>query len=159
MIFNFELDFAGSLRCIPLAVRFNLDHCGIKLSLKQWNRFSHEEKVDLVERLCSTEEEIARYRTLVVALIRERSGEEPDEIAVEASPAWADLSGVPSRLETYVRDLGMTPPSLALWRRLSPLQRFALYKLTRPGHKNENLVPALDEFNLTASPPRRASRR
>ena len=34
------------------------------------------------------------------------------------------------------------------WAALAPLQRFALYKLTRPGHKNENFLPAMREFTL-----------
>jgi hypothetical protein len=31
---------------------------------------------------------------------------------------------------------------------LSVLQRFALFKLTRPGHDNDNLEPAMREFGL-----------
>lgn len=31
------------------------------------------------------------------------------------------------------------------------LQRFALYKLTRPGHDNDNFLPAMREFGLVGS--------
>jgi hypothetical protein len=31
---------------------------------------------------------------------------------------------------------------------LTPLQRFALFKLTRPGHSNENFIPAMWEFSI-----------
>jgi len=36
------------------------------------------------------------------------------------------------------------------WKNLNSLQRFALIKLTRGGHENENFIPALREFGLTA---------
>ncbi|NEQ62650.1 MAG: nitrate reductase associated protein, partial [Moorea sp. SIO4A1] len=31
---------------------------------------------------------------------------------------------------------------------LTPIQRFALIKLTRPSHENKNFLPALKEFQL-----------
>ncbi|MEM6714613.1 MAG: nitrate reductase associated protein, partial [Cyanobacteria bacterium P01_C01_bin.147] len=34
------------------------------------------------------------------------------------------------------------------WADLSPLARFALCKLSRPGHENRNFLSALYEFNL-----------
>ncbi len=42
----------------------------------------------------------------------------------------------------------LIPPTLTQWAGLSPLQRFAIFKLTRPGHTNENFVPAMREFGL-----------
>ena len=47
-IFAFELDFAGTLRCIPMVVRFKLDQAGIKLTLRQWSRLDRAERQDLV---------------------------------------------------------------------------------------------------------------
>lgn len=44
MLFDFERDFAGSLRCIPMIARQKLDIIGIKLSLRQWSRFTREER-------------------------------------------------------------------------------------------------------------------
>lgn len=49
-IFAFELDFGGTLRCIPMSVRLKLDQAGIKLSLKQWNKLPPEERRWLVAR-------------------------------------------------------------------------------------------------------------
>jgi len=157
MMFNFEFDFGGQLQCIPMVVRFNLDRCGVKLSLKQWNRFTHGERVRLIEQLCGTDEDVAQYRDMLTALVLFHTGERAAEIPTEEQPAWADLSQVPDRLQAYARHMGVSPPSLAAWRGLSPLQRFALFKLTRPGHKNENFLPAMNEFGLAAKPA--ASRR
>jgi hypothetical protein len=38
--------------------------------------------------------------------------------------------------------------SLTQWRGLTVLQRFALLKLTRPGHENKNFSKAMKEFGL-----------
>ncbi|MDR9402251.1 MAG: nitrate reductase associated protein, partial [Halothece sp. Uz-M2-17] len=34
------------------------------------------------------------------------------------------------------------------WQKLTPLQRFALIKLSRPSHENKNFYPALKEFAI-----------
>ncbi|MEO1182111.1 MAG: nitrate reductase associated protein [Cyanobacteria bacterium J06636_28] len=34
------------------------------------------------------------------------------------------------------------------WRSLTPAQRFALIKLSRPSHENRNFIPAMKEFGL-----------
>jgi hypothetical protein len=49
--FQFESDFVASLRCIPMQVRFNLDTCGIKLKLHQWNQFTPGQREKLVESM------------------------------------------------------------------------------------------------------------
>jgi hypothetical protein len=147
-IFDFELDFAGTLRCIPMVVRFKLDQCGVKLSLRQWSRFDHQERRQLVSQACSTEVEVQAYRTCLVALIETRVGEAAVNIAVDAHPDWSDTRLAPARLRDYAIALGLTPPSVVQWASLSPLQRFALYKLTRPGHDNDNFEPAMREFGL-----------
>jgi hypothetical protein len=38
--------------------------------------------------------------------------------------------------------------ALDQWASLTPLQRFALIKLSRSGHENRNFLPALQEFDL-----------
>jgi hypothetical protein len=38
--------------------------------------------------------------------------------------------------------------TLQQWASLTPLQRFALIKLSRSGHENSNFLPALQEFQL-----------
>ena len=51
--FQFEKDFMeDGIRCIPMMVRFKLDACGIKLKLKEWSKFSPDEKNMLCEMDC-----------------------------------------------------------------------------------------------------------
>lgn len=57
-IFAFERDFAGSLRCIPMIVRFKLDLAGVKLSLRQWSQLDRAVRGRLVDQACGTPEEI-----------------------------------------------------------------------------------------------------
>ena len=147
-IFDFELDFAGALYCIPMVVRRKLDLCGIKVSLKQWNRFALEERETLVAQGCETAEEVEAYTRRVATLIETRTPDTPQFMAKDPGAEWNDTARVPQRLIEYAEGLEIHPPTLQQWVALSPLQRFALFKLTRPGHTNDNFVPAMREFGL-----------
>jgi hypothetical protein len=147
-IFRFEVDFGGTLRCIPMSVRLKLDQTGIKLSLKQWNRIPPDARRGLVERPCGDAAEIEAYKRYLVSLIEAHTRTAVELASVDASPPWADVGVVPERIREWARSLGVAPPSAAQWAALTPLQRFALFKLTRPGHSNENFLPAMKEFSL-----------
>ena len=147
-VFRFEVDFGGTLRCIPMSVRMKLDQTGIKLSLKQWNRLPAVGRRQLTERPCTSEAETEAYREYLVSLI-EAHTRTPVELApLDASPPWADARNVPERIREWAQGVGVAPPSTGQWAELTPLQRFALFKLTRPGHKNENFLSAMREFAL-----------
>jgi len=147
-IFGFETDFAGTLHCIPMSVRFKLDQCGIKLSLKQWNRFAPEERRELVKRTCGTLQHAQFYNEYLAKLIETRASSKVEIVPTDANPEWADSGQVPLRIDSYATALGVTPPSLEQWATLTLLQRFALFKLTRAGHDNDNFVPAMQEFGI-----------
>lgn len=147
-IFQFETDFAGTMRCIPMAVRFKLDHCGIKLSLRQWSRFSYDDRLLLFHGSCETPDEIRHYRAVLITLIETRVREAAKDIAIEDAPIWADTARVAEVVRTYAHALGLEPPTLRQWAALTPLQRFTLVKLTREGHDNENFIPAMREFGV-----------
>ena len=149
-IFQFETDFAGALYCIPMAVRRKLDLCGVKVSLQQWNRFTLEQREHLVARECDTLEEIGAYQREVVRLLEARAGDTPELLDPDAGTEWKDTSVVPQRLVDYCKERDVPAPTVAQWAALTELQRFALFKLTRPGHTNENFLPAMREFGLTA---------
>ncbi len=147
-IFNFEKDFEGTLRCIPMVVRFKLDHCGVKLTLRQWSRFSTPERRELVEAACASPGEIGAYGARLRQLIEARAGEPAQAVALDPAPAWRQADEVPDRVDRLARERGVVPPTQERWARLTPLQRFALLKLTRDGHDNDNFVPALQEFGV-----------
>jgi hypothetical protein len=147
-IFAFEQDFSGELQCIPMAVRYKLDLCGVKLSLRQWSHFTQEDRRALVVCEYGSAVEIAQFRSTLTALISNRAGEGTKFLPVEASPAWSDPDAVPDQIIAYSKTLGIEPPTLTQWRSLSVLQRFTLSKLSRDSHDNVNFVPALEEFEL-----------
>ncbi len=146
--FEFEADFVDSLRCIPMQVRFKLDTCGIKLKLPQWNKFNQRDRELLVELPCQSPAEIQTYRTTLEALIQQRSGEPASTLTVDPTPPWLDATIVPVAVSQKAAETGIAiAPDQ--WAELSPLQRFALIKLSLSNHENSNFFPALQEFGLT----------
>jgi hypothetical protein len=147
-IFNFERDFAGTLHCIPMIVRLKLDLCGIKLSLRQWNRFTLEDRRGLVTRPCRVPEDIAAWRAFLVRLIHLRTREEAVALPVVPGPPWDDCDVVPGPIIDRSKALGLAAPNAIIWAALTQLQRFTLIKLTSGGHDNDNFGPALREFGI-----------
>lgn len=145
--FQFEADFVESLRCIPMQVRFNLDTCGIKLKLSHWHQFSQEERQTLVALPGNTPEDIQRYRQFLQELAIARTGVPASELPIDPHPDWMDAAVIPMTVREKAREFGVAIASQQ-WAALTPLQRFALIKLSRPSHENKNFLPALQEFNL-----------
>ena len=147
-IFQFEKDFAGALYCIPMAVRRKLDLCGVKVSLKQWNHFTLDEREQMVAQDCESPSEIDAYGRYVVSVIETRTSGPAQLLEKDDGAEWNDTKSVPQRVVDYSIERAVTPPTVAQWAALSPLQRFSIFKLTRPGHTNENFEPAMREFGL-----------
>lgn len=131
-----------------MIVRYKLDQCGVKLSLKQWSCFSRDERAELVQRDCSTAGSIAAYAEYLINLIEVKAKDKPARIPVIGSAEWDEVGAVPARLVNYAGNMGLPPPSSEQWASLTSLRRFALFKLTRPGHDNDNFLPAMREFGL-----------
>ncbi len=156
-LFNFERDFANSLRCVPMAVRLKLDLSGIKLTLRQWSRFTVDDRQMLLHLPCETAEEIDDYRITLVELVAVRADELAKPLAEDVTAAeWEQVASVPRVLLDYADFIGVSEPTLAQWAALTRLQRFTLLKLTRDHHDNVNFVPAMQEFGLIAPPAARA---
>lgn len=147
-MFAFEDDFVCTLRCVPMAVRFKLDACGIKLTLRQWSRFTREDRQDLLVAPCETADEIEAYRVALADLVTLRTGENAKPLAIPPCGQWEDPQRPAPVVVDYARSLGVRPPDRAQWAALSRLQRFVLIKLTRDNHDNVNFRPAMEEFGL-----------
>ena len=145
--FQFEADFVEALRCVPMGVRLKLDTCGIKLKLSEWNKFSREQRKVLVEKPCQTDEEVQAYREHVQQLVLASTGHLPTELTIEPHPEWANNAAIPASVQEQTKTLNVTF-RLDQWAKLTPLQRFALIKLSRSDHENQNFMPALKEFHL-----------
>lgn len=145
--FEFESDFVESLRCIPMQIRMKLDTCGIKLKLPQWNQFSQHDRQLLVDLPCEAEADVEVYRATLQKLVQARTGIEASTLEVDPSPAWADATTIPASVQEKAAEVGAAI-ALEQWAALTPLQRFALIKLSRSSHENRNFLPALREFEV-----------
>lgn len=132
-----------------MQVRFKLDTCGVKLKLHQWNQLTQTDRQALVDKPCEQTAEIQAYHDFLHHLIQERTGETASDLTVDPIPPWADGATIPTSVQEKAAAIGvaLTPPQ---WAGLSPLQRFALIKLSRSSHENANFLPALKEFGLVA---------
>ncbi len=145
--FKFEADFVDSLRCIPMIVRLKLDTCGVKLKLAEWNRFTQAECQQLVELPCDREPAINNYKAYVSQLIIHHTGHEPSLLSVDPHPPWSNDRETPESVSIKATEEGINI-DIAQWENLTTIQRFALIKLTRSQHENNNFLPALKEFGL-----------
>ncbi|NJL21834.1 MAG: nitrate reductase maturation protein NarM [Leptolyngbyaceae cyanobacterium SM1_3_5] len=146
-VFQFEQDFVNSLRCIPMQVRYKLDTCGVKLKLSHWSHFTETERRAIVDASCETGSEITAYRNLVQQFVTQHTGTAAGTLAIDPHPAWLNGDSVPAEVKEQAIEFGVAI-DLPRWNSLTPLQRFALMKLSRPGHENKNFQPALAEFHL-----------
>ncbi len=150
-VFRFEADFAGDLRCLPMAVRRKLDLAGVKLKLAHWHGLTVEER----QRLLDWPDDGASLELLRQWLL-ERSLTLPPGPARLLPPAadaeWQRVEALPEAVAISCHALGLALRPDA-WNGLDELQRFALVKLSHPGHEQRNLPRALEEFALIAANP------
>ena len=149
--FLFEDDSGDPRACLPMAVRFKLDTAGIKLHLEDWAQISEEERRALLAWPCASQSDVAEFAERITSLLKSRTGRAPDVFAPADRPEWLDPERLPEAVHARAAALGVTL-SLAHWAGLSPLQRFALVKLSRPKYDPEKLRPALEEFGAAPTP-------
>jgi hypothetical protein len=148
--FEFEADFVASLRCVPMQVRLKLDTCGVKLKLEHWHRLGLAERDRLVTLPCHDTATAAAYRDCVQGLVTQLQGTPAKLLAIDPHPPWLNPAEIPAAVQTQAAAFDLAI-ALEQWRSLTPLQRFALLKLSRPGHENRNFYPALVEFGLATA--------
>jgi hypothetical protein len=146
--FKFEADFVDSLRCIPMVVRLKLDTCGVKLKLAEWNHFTQLECQQLVDLPCEALDEISTYREYVSQLIFQHTGQAVSLLSIDPTPPWLNDREIPESILIKTAEAGVSIDR-SQWASLTSIQRFALIKLTRSQHENNNFLPALTEFGLS----------
>jgi hypothetical protein len=146
-IFQFEADFVESLRCIPMVVRYKLDTCGVKLKLDHWNHFTDEEKQTLIDRDCAPGDGAIAYRDYLQTLVNAHTGNPAKLLPIDDHPLWMDADHIPEQVTEKATQCQLSI-NVNQWAQLTPLQRFALIKLSRPSHENRNFLPAVQEFKM-----------
>ena len=146
--FRFEEDFVeDNLRCIPMIVRLKLDTVGIKLPLKAWSCFKENERIRLALDPCETETNISNYKKLILELAKNHSIQDLGTLRTGEETGWDNPEKIPESIREKF-SLIRQQITKSQWRSLSTLQRFALVKLSRPGHESKNFEKALEEFGL-----------
>lgn len=145
-LFEFEADFSGDLRCLPMAVRRKLDLAGVKLKLVHWHGLSARERQSLLQ----CKDDVQSLKEMGDWLLR-RSLSLPQGPAKALEPArscaWQQTGTLPVEVALSCAQLGLLIEPQR-WAYLDELQRFALIKLSHPGHEHRNLAKALGEFGL-----------
>lgn len=145
-LFGFESDFVDSLRCIPMAVRYRLDLAGVKLKLNEWSKLGQADRRALVEKPCGNPAEAEAWRADLSARVARATGNAPALLTGPVEALW-EAPAVPEQVRAKAEAEGVALTDAA-WESLPILQRFALVKLSRPGHENLNFRPAAKEFGL-----------
>jgi hypothetical protein len=151
-LLQFEREKCRDLRRFPMYFRLMLDVCGIKLSKRDWNSFALSEKEHLLAMPCTTPQQIAVFREKLKAMIEACDGDSieiPSDFITGNTPyPWADKKNIPPTVRQQLHALAVDTTNAENWESLSDLQRFALIKLTQPGHVKQELRLALQEFAL-----------
>ena len=144
--FHFEADFTADLRCIPMAVRRKLDLAGVKLKLQHWSELGEAERAELLAWADDPVAIEALRQHLQARTNALSAGQAKDLPRADAEP-WQQADQLPEVLAASCAQLGLEIRSGG-WAELDELQRFALVKLSHPGHEHRNLPRALGEFGL-----------
>lgn len=131
-----------------MCVRFKLDRVGIKLSLKQWAKIGSANRRAFAAQRRDTRREATSWRSALMRAVNEASSGPIVELPSDPDPAWMETTRVPAQVIAQAAKAGAPSPSIAQWASLALLQRFALLKLARSNHDNDNFEPAMREFAI-----------
>ena len=108
-----------------------------------------EEREQLALLAIDSAADLDSYKTYVQELIYKYTGENATLLPTASNGYnyWSSVDILPAILQEKLRESKMSI-SVTQWKDLNALQRFALLKLTRPGHENKNFPRAMKEFGL-----------
>ncbi len=149
LLLDFEVSSCENLTYIPLAVRYNLDRFGVRISLTQWQTLPHADRVLLACFPLDDDPQIERrFDQALAEMLRTHLNAEPSVQAPDVSPAWQRTDAVPDELLRQCSLAGVAPVSVARWATLPRFHRYVLIKLSRKPVANHDFVPAMKSFGL-----------
>lgn len=149
LLFNFEVASSEDFTFIPMAVRFNLDRFGLRISLAQWQMLPHEDRKLLARFPADDDAEIEpNFDHALVEMLRTHADLEPERFTPDEAPAWRVTDAVPPGVVRQTGLAGLATLDTAQWAALSPFQRYVLTKLSRKPEANHDFMPAMKEFGL-----------
>jgi len=133
-----------------MAVRRKLDLAGVKLKLQHWSELSERERSGLLA-WGDDAAAIESLREHLLERTRGLSAGQARELPRPSGEPWQRPERLPEVLAASCAQLGLQMQADG-WSALDELQRFALVKLSHPGHEHRNLPRALAEFGLLEPP-------
>ena len=129
-----------------MAVRRKLDLAGIKLKLSHWSELSDSEREALLQ-WSDAQAAIEELRIHLLERTTPLSAGQAGSLPRPMHEPWQQSDHWPEALlqSCHQLQIGVHEPG---WPKLNELQRFALVKLSHPGHEHRNLPNALREFDL-----------
>ncbi len=141
--YQYEADFYPTLSRLPLDLRRKLDVTGIKLSLKDWQAYSFEERTVLCHLPCETDEEAQALSNYIEFLSRRYNGT-PIEKTEPLNAALWQPSAVPEAV--IKRSVALHHAvTLDRWRLWPSHDRYALYKTAVSKSQPEAFEQVLDQ--------------
>jgi hypothetical protein len=152
LLFNFEVASSENLTYIPMAVRFNLDRFGLRISLVQWQMLPLEDR-QLLARFPVEEDATIEpnFDHALFEMLRTHANVEPEWFSPDEAPAWRDTAAVPDGVVHQSIVAKLRAPTTEQWAELDPFRRYVLAKLSRKPEENHDFVPAMTEFGLATS--------
>lgn len=152
-LFEFEQHASENLTYIPMCVRFNLDRCGLKLSLSQWQALPYDMRMRLCCYPLVSETTPAGadpagpdgFAAALAACVEAAGGGVLARMA-PADEGWRQIEAVPPAVLRQCELQAIAPPDSAWWRELSAFQRYVLLKLSRRETRNHDFQAAWKEF-------------
>jgi len=152
LLFEFELSSSENLTYIPMCVRFNLDRCGVRLTLLQWQALPHAERLALAAYpLTGSCDAVDGFSSLLAAWLDAAKAGELAPVVDAPEPVWTCIERAPAVLSQQCALHQLAPITDAVWGRLPELQRYVLAKLSRRASANHDFLAALREFGLLAA--------
>ena len=149
LLFRFEVASSENLAYIPMAVRFNLDRFGLRISLAQWQLLPYEDRRLLARFPVDDDAQVEpNFDHALFEMLRTHADVEPAWFTPDEAPAWRDAGAVPEGVARQAAAAGLAAPRADDWARLAPFQRYVLAKLSRKPEANHDFVPAMREFGL-----------
>ena len=146
--YQYEAEFYPTLSRLPLDVRRKLDLTGIKLSLKDWQAFSIEERTILCHLPVDTADEAQALSQYIDFLSRRYFGKAMEKTAPLDPMLWQPASVPQTVIErSAVIDQPVTPNE---WRQWPSHDRYALYKAAVSQSQPEAFEPVLRQLRSRA---------
>jgi len=124
--YQYEAECYPTLSRLPLDLRRKLDVTGIKLSLKDWQALSLEERTVLCHLPCDADDETAAFTNYLDFLLRKYTGAPIERMAALDRALWSPMA-VPHAVAEKSSALNRTV-TLDRWHRWPSHDRYALYK-------------------------------